>query len=105
MERNYSFKKIRRNALIVGGLGLASFLGYNSFIEEDNSIYAEDRINRPYSFDGFGHIIEEKFNNETNNVTSVCSADIDGDGDNDIIVGLEQGRVIIYENKFPQVNK
>ncbi|MEK6933688.1 MAG: hypothetical protein AABW75_02310 [Nanoarchaeota archaeon] len=38
-------------------------------------------------------------------INSLTSADLDGDGDIDIVIGTTSARVFLYENKMPQKNK
>jgi hypothetical protein len=56
-------------------------------------------------FNRFGYIadvnnmIEDR---SWRDITQLETADLDGDGDLDIIVGTQKGRIITYENRMPQ---
>ncbi|MEX2017341.1 MAG: hypothetical protein WD876_02610 [Candidatus Pacearchaeota archaeon] len=64
--------------------------------EKDQENYNKSEM---YSFSNFGEI--GKLKSDTDNstaITQIKTSDIDGDGDDDIIIGTEHGRIIIYRN-------
>lgn len=59
------------------------------------------RMDSLYSFNSFGTIFHQH-NPAAYNVSTVAIGDVDGDGDNDIVVGNQQGAIYILENKISQ---
>ena len=95
--------------LTVAGVGFGMYSGYKD--REANKAYENNTQSRPvespaYEFSDFGY---KSISNQS--VTSITRGDVDGDGDQDIIIGV-QGRlkgydpitsgVIVIENKIPQ---
>ncbi len=56
-------------------------------------------------FRSFGEIYNSRDGGRSLSSCFVTTADLDGDGDQDIIVGRPYGKVSILENKMPQKNK
>ncbi|MBU0456746.1 MAG: VCBS repeat-containing protein [Nanoarchaeota archaeon] len=93
-------KKTLTALLLAGAIGLAG-------CDKGNENYSTNKPTEPakpanvYQFQGFGDIgnVSEGMYRD---VTQIETADVDGDGDLDIIVGTETGRIVVYENKMPQ---
>lgn len=63
------------------------------------------RGNSKSSFQNFGAYTIKRSNSNRfyiPTVQSITAADLNGDGRPDLIVGTDDGRVILYENQFPQ---
>jgi len=93
---NSLFKKL-------GVLGISSAITLASY----GYVSAGEDANK-YEFSNFGKVIAEKYEGDNNSrVTTVTTADVDGDGDQDIIIGIESmaPHIYIIENKMPQKKK
>jgi len=86
----------------LGVLAVSSIMTLGSY----GYAFAGDEKQKGYqSFNDFGKI--QLYEGGGRAVTTVTTADVDGDGDQDIIVGIEKHNPSIYiiENKMPQKNK
>ena len=89
--------------LLAGAIGLVG-------CDKGNENYSANKPAEPakptnvYQFQGYGDIgnINDGLYRD---VTQIETADLDGDGDLDLIVETETGRIILYENKMPQKEK
>ncbi len=61
-------------------------------------------IKQNYSFDNFEKYISADISGGYTEITALASADLDGDGDIDIVFAT-MGRLFLYENKMPQKNQ
>ena len=55
-----------------------------------------------YQFSRFDDV---SYTGSGGSIYSLTSADLDGDGDIDIVIGTTSAGVFLYENKMPQKNK
>ncbi len=67
-------------------------------------IDARAETTQDYSFDKVGTRIELPLcgKSQTNEVTTIYSTDLNGDGKPEVIIGTKRCGVYIYENKVPQ---
>lgn len=99
-----TLRDILYTSLIAGAVGLSgcgnSNNDYNSDPRPGDSKVKIEESTEPvnkYQFDSFGQI-----DDLWGNIRQIKVADLDGDGDLDIIVGNDNGYLLIYENNLPQ---
>ncbi len=102
-------RKIGLGLLVAGIMGIGGcspedqkrFNGYPNSAEPSKSA----EMQKTYEFKNFGEVDDFKSPEKgwgNDDITQIETADLDGDGDLDIIVGTADGEVIAYENKIPQ---
>ena len=91
-----SLNKKFRNYFI--GLSLASILG--GCTEEEVENQRKEEVSK-IEINSFGYVPNSYSGTKSDN--SITSADMDGDGDTDIVI-VNSGGIFVYENKIPQKN-
>ena len=88
---------------LAGGIVSSSIMACNQSDSGNGQNHNTKPIQK-YEFTGYGkeEFIEYGFSSD---ITQIRTADLDNDGDLDIIVGDESGFVYLFENNMPQKNK
>ncbi len=98
-------KKTLAALLVAGTVGLIGFNGCYVSCDVDKRDYSANKQYESstgvYQFGKFSHMnFTDKMH--TRRITQIEAADIDGDGDLDLIIGTSTGDVYMLENKIPQ---
>ena len=57
------------------------------------------------SFDGWGEIVSKEELQQMGGIQNIIPADLDADGDNDLIINTQTRGIIILRNDLPHANK
>ena len=94
-------KKTLSTILLIGALGL----GITGCNKEEQGYYEKaPKSTKSYEFKEYGVLDNLGFTMQWANISQIEAVDLDNDGDLDLVIGTEDGRIILYENKMPQKN-